>query len=195
MTYAVKNESKDSSPKAPYQTSGKLLVIPKGGYRRTAQTNWGLTDEQMKGMHVHHRIPVSKGGTNDPANLYVCSPSFHAFCWHNRSFFIVHASARGKTSAKQKPKSHYSKMGKVGGPKAQQTHRKNGTGCYSKEHQAKGGRATGKNVVVTNLETTKEYQFTSTRQASIQLGVPSQWLYRVLRGEIDHFQNYTIRYS
>jgi hypothetical protein len=36
----------------------------------------------MKGMHVHHRIPRSKGGTNDPSNLYVCSPSFHKNCWH-----------------------------------------------------------------------------------------------------------------
>lgn len=31
---------------------------------------------------MHHRIPVSKGGTNDPSNLYVCSPWFHKNCWH-----------------------------------------------------------------------------------------------------------------
>jgi hypothetical protein len=51
-------------------------------HRTIAQENWGLTNEQMKGMHVHHRIPRSKGGTNDPSILYVCSPSFHKNCWH-----------------------------------------------------------------------------------------------------------------
>jgi hypothetical protein len=37
----------------------------------------------MKGMHVHHRIPRSKGGTDAPENLYVCSPWFHQEIWHN----------------------------------------------------------------------------------------------------------------
>ena len=57
-------------------------------YRTIAQENWGLTDEQMRGMHVHHRIHRSKGGTNDPTNLYVCSPSFHSRVWHNGEEFI-----------------------------------------------------------------------------------------------------------
>lgn len=51
-------------------------------YRLIAQEAWGLTDKQMEGMHVHHRIPKSKGGTNDPSNLFVCSPSFHRYAWH-----------------------------------------------------------------------------------------------------------------
>lgn len=59
-----------------------IIRIPTGKYRKIAQRHWGLTDEQMKGMHVHHRIPVSEGGTNDPANLYVCSPWFHYAVWH-----------------------------------------------------------------------------------------------------------------
>lgn len=42
----------------------------------------------MKGMHVHHRIPRSRGGTNDPSNLYVCSPSFHAYAWHSEDSFL-----------------------------------------------------------------------------------------------------------
>jgi hypothetical protein len=49
-----------------------IALVDKRPYRKIAQDNWGLTDEQMKGMHVHHRIPVSLGGTN------VCSPEFHA---------------------------------------------------------------------------------------------------------------------
>jgi hypothetical protein len=48
-----------------------IVLLFKSHYREIARQNWGLTEEQMKGMHVHHRIPVSKGGTNAPENLYV----------------------------------------------------------------------------------------------------------------------------
>lgn len=52
-------------------------------YRTIARENWGLTREQMRGKHVHHRVPRSKGGTNDPSNLYVCSEWFHDNIWHS----------------------------------------------------------------------------------------------------------------
>ena len=68
-----------------------LVLVDKRHHRKIAQDNWALTNKQMKGMHVHHRIPVSKGGTNDPSNLYVCSPWFHAHVWHNRLFFAEFA--------------------------------------------------------------------------------------------------------
>lgn len=61
-------------------------------YRRIAQDNWGLTNAQMRGKHVHHRIAVSDGGTNDPSNLYVCSPSFHRWGWHNGEKFVEWAN-------------------------------------------------------------------------------------------------------
>ena len=64
-------------------TSGTLVLQTTSPYRTIAQKHWGLTKEQMKGMHVHHRIPQSEGGTNDPSNLYVCSPWFHYNVWHN----------------------------------------------------------------------------------------------------------------
>jgi hypothetical protein len=57
-------------------------------YRTIARENWGLTKEQMRGKHVHHRVRVSDGGTNDPSNLYVCSPSFHRWCWHDGEEFV-----------------------------------------------------------------------------------------------------------
>jgi len=47
-------------------------------------------------MHVHHRIPRSKGGTNDPSNLYVCSPKFHAYIWHDKHFFVEWSSQVGR---------------------------------------------------------------------------------------------------
>jgi hypothetical protein len=79
-----------------------VLQIPRP-YRKIAQENWGLTDEQMKGMHVHHRIPQSQGGTNDPSNLYVCSQSFHAHVWHGKDSFhplIEWCSENGKKGGK-----------------------------------------------------------------------------------------------
>jgi hypothetical protein len=51
-------------------------------YRKVAQEHWGLTDEQMIGMHVHHEPPRSQGGRNIPEHLYVCSPSIHYLGWH-----------------------------------------------------------------------------------------------------------------
>jgi general stress protein YciG len=66
-----------------------LVLLPTGSHRDIAQKHWGLTDDQIKGMHVHHRIPRSKGGTDAPENLYVCSPSFHANVWHNGYYRII----------------------------------------------------------------------------------------------------------
>jgi general stress protein YciG len=43
----------------------------------------------MKGMHVHHKIPRSKGGTDAPENLFVCSPSFHANAWHSGKYLMI----------------------------------------------------------------------------------------------------------
>ncbi len=75
-------------------------------YRKIAMENWGLTDEQMNGMHVHHRIPVSRGGTNDPTNLYVCSPYFHKYVWHNGEEWIDWASVGGARGGAVSGKTH-----------------------------------------------------------------------------------------
>lgn len=64
-----------------------IVRVDRRPYRQIAQENWGLTDEQMQGMHVHHRLPLCKNGTNDPSNLYVCSPSFHKEVWHSTDGF------------------------------------------------------------------------------------------------------------
>lgn len=69
-----------------------IVKVDKRPYRKIAQEHWGLTNEQMKGMHVHHRIPQSEGGTDDPSNLYVCLPWFHAHVWHDHSFWIETAA-------------------------------------------------------------------------------------------------------
>jgi hypothetical protein len=69
-----------------------IVLVDKRPYRKIAQDNWGLTNEQMRGKHVHHRILKSDGGTNDPSNLYVCSPSFHRWGWHNGEKFVEWAN-------------------------------------------------------------------------------------------------------
>jgi hypothetical protein len=76
--------------------TSSIILIDKRNYRKIAQENWGLTDEQMVGMHVHHRIQRSQGGTNDPTNLYVCSPSFHKYIWHSGQEWIDWASKGGR---------------------------------------------------------------------------------------------------
>ena len=92
-------------------TGNSIVVTPKINYRAVARKNWGLTTEQMKGMHVHHRIPISEGGTNDPSNLFVCSPWFHANVWHgDESFhpFVKYAAKGG--SVKGNWEGDYPKM-------------------------------------------------------------------------------------
>lgn len=88
--------------------SSSLVLCDKRSYRKIAQDNWGLTDEQMKGMHVHHRIPQSKGGTNDPSNLYVCSPWFHANVWHHgdgsTTTYVIAGELGRETRWKDKPR-------------------------------------------------------------------------------------------
>jgi hypothetical protein len=78
-----------------------IVKVDKRSYRAIARDNWGLTREQMKGMHVHHRIPRSKGGTNDPTNLYVCSPWFHDVVWHGSSGGFIGLASEGARKAKE----------------------------------------------------------------------------------------------
>lgn len=79
-----------------------IVTTDKRHYRVIAQEHWGLTDEQMVGMHVHHRTPRCKGGTNDPSNLYVCSPSFHKHAWHDGKEWVdwAHEGARAGVAAR-----------------------------------------------------------------------------------------------
>lgn len=66
------------------ESSSALAIYPEyWDYRKLAQKSWGLTDEQMKGMHVHHEPPLCKGGRNIAIHLYVCSPSMHYNGWHS----------------------------------------------------------------------------------------------------------------
>lgn len=54
-----------------------MLSAEKRNYRKVAQEWYGLTDEQMEGMDVHHNPPVHKGGRNVPEHLFVYHPTLH----------------------------------------------------------------------------------------------------------------------
>jgi hypothetical protein len=82
--------------------SVSIVRVDTRHYRTIAQENWGLTKEQMRGKHVHHRIRVSDGGTDDPSNLYVCSPSFHRWCWHDGEEFVEWAGQGASKAHKKK---------------------------------------------------------------------------------------------
>ena len=91
--------------------SAIVLSPNKYNYRKVAQQHWGLTDEQMEGMQVHHFPPVNEGGRNVPEHLYVCSPQMHQKGWHNDEFYVIQASKtsgnkhgkRGKPPNKTEP--------------------------------------------------------------------------------------------
>ena len=104
----------------------QLVLMPNKPYRKIAQENWDLSDDQMKGMHVHHRIPRSKGGTDAPENLYVCSPSFHQEIWHNGRYRQIVKASDAAVS---------------GGLTNVLIHQENKTGYFSAESRKKSGKA------------------------------------------------------
>lgn len=103
-----------------------IVKVDKRPHRTIARENWGLTKEQMKGKHVHHRIKRSEGGTNDPSNLYVCSPSFHRYVWHNGEEFIEFAEMGAKRAHAEKDENGKSRTAVKAGKSAHTNRDENG---------------------------------------------------------------------
>lgn len=160
---------------------GAIVKVDKRNYRKIAQENWGLTDQQMQGMHVHHRIPKSEGGTNDPTNLYVCSPSFHSM-WHGYSYFVEWATENGKKTPIEARK----KGGTVAG--------NNKTRQQMREMWEKAAQTRSVPITLTHQETGKETRFPSRNAACRDLGLSPGSISRVLRGEQESHRGYTARY-
>jgi general stress protein YciG len=92
-----------------------IVKVDKRHHRVIARENWGLTKEQMRGKHVHHRIKRCDGGTNDPSNLYVCSPSFHRWGWHDGEEFVEWASKGAEVANFEKDEDGKSLTARKGG--------------------------------------------------------------------------------
>jgi len=95
--------------------SVSIVLVDNRHHRVIARQNWGLTKEQMKGMHVHHRVKRSEGGTNDPSNLYVCSKWFHNNIWHSPEEYLEWAAKGGASNKGVKKKAKPGK--RLGRPK------------------------------------------------------------------------------
>ena len=77
------------------------LVLSKESvnYRKLAQKWYGLTDDQMVGMDVHHNPPRHLGGRNIPEHLFVYSESLHSSIHGN---FTGYARLGAKEAHKKK---------------------------------------------------------------------------------------------
>ena len=142
-----------------------LVKVDTRKYRVIAKEHWGLTDEQMEGMHVHHRINRCDGGTNDPSNLYVCSPSFHSWAWHDGKEFIKFASEGGKLSVVKMNAHPNTASNRV------ENGRKTKNLRHSENHQRKAGSNQPREV---RVENGKKGSSTTNRQRwmSIDPGFP-----------------------
>lgn len=186
-------------------------MIPKGSYRKIAQRNWNLTDEQMVGMHVHHRVPVSEGGTNDPANLYVCSPSCHSM-WHGKAYYTFKAAAGGRTQGRNNVENgHLQRVSHLGGKKCAElgvgAHdpeaRKRGGKNVHKKHPGhasrigkiggvKGGEACFISITLLHIETGETYHFEKCEDACKALNLNKGNLSSVMHGKRKQHKGYTV---
>jgi hypothetical protein len=119
-----------------------IVLVDKRPYRKIAQDNWGLTNEQMRGKHVHHRVSKSDGGTNDPSNLYVCSPSFHRWGWHKGEEWIEWAEGGAQKAHEDKDGLGRSVLGVENGKRLHKTKNKEGKSLNASKGGRKGGKKT-----------------------------------------------------
>jgi hypothetical protein len=72
-------------------------------YRKVAQKHYGLTDEQMIEMDVHHNPPRCEGGRNIPEHLYVYHPATHKLIHDKQAINWAKKSKGNSTEKRGKP--------------------------------------------------------------------------------------------
>jgi hypothetical protein len=139
-------------------------------YRALAREWFGLSEEQMRGMDVHHNPPRSQGGRNIPEHLFIYHPSLHSAV--HGSQFTAWAREGGRIGGKiggrrtaelrkgvcdpevrRKLLEEQKRLGKgvynnevqrKRAKKGGETAAKMGVGVHAPENKGKGGRATAK---------------------------------------------------
>lgn len=76
-----------------------VLSVERHNYRKLAQEWYGLSDEQMAGMDVHHNPARHEGGRNIPEHLYVYHSTLHAAVHDGE--FVLWAREGGKKGAEK----------------------------------------------------------------------------------------------
>lgn len=80
--------------------SSIVLSSNYSNYRKLAQRHYGLTDEQMKGLDVHHNPPRCEGGRNIPEHLYVYHPATHKII-HDKQAIDWAKKSKGNSTEKR----------------------------------------------------------------------------------------------
>lgn len=134
------------------------------------------TDESLKQnpnlyFENHHIIPKFEGGADDPTNLVRLSYNDHVLAHYIR--WYVHRKQQDYVAFKvMSGQSEDARLsiaalgGRIGGPLAQQTHRKNKTGRFDSEAQSKRGK---KGAEVNRLQGTGAYDPENLKRANAAL--------------------------
>ena len=83
--------------------SAIVLSINKHNYRKVAQQHYGLTDEQMKDIDIHHNPPRCEGGRNIPEHLYIYHPATHKLIHDKQAINWAKKSKGNSTEKRGKP--------------------------------------------------------------------------------------------
>ena len=86
-----------------------MLSVERRNYRKVAQEWYGLTDEQMVGMDVHHNPAQYEGGRNIPEHLFVYHNTLHSAVHGNES--ALWSRVGSKKAHRQKDKRGRSVLG------------------------------------------------------------------------------------
>jgi hypothetical protein len=83
--------------------SAIVLSTDKHNYRKVAQQHYGLTDEQIKNVDIHHNPPRCEGGRNIPEHLYVYHPATHKIIHDKQAINWAKKSKGNSTEKRGKP--------------------------------------------------------------------------------------------
>ena len=85
--------------------SAITLSRASSNYRKVAQKWYGLTDEQMKSVDIHHNPPRNQGGRDIPEHLYLYHHTLHAMIHDKDNLVWAQKSSGNKTNKRGRPPS------------------------------------------------------------------------------------------